>query len=171
MATTKCSSITKRRGWLALISSGALVCAAAAVDVRGARAETPAAGQAGAAQKLGPEVRSAGDVRYVSGGIGDSGEARTRELGRDMSLQLVFAQAPGGNYVADVDVSIADRSGKTVLEVDSANPLLFAQLPPGTYRVTATARGQSLERTVEVPSRGQRTAHFHWPAAQASVVR
>ncbi|MGH6610846.1 MAG: hypothetical protein ACRECQ_11385, partial [Burkholderiaceae bacterium] len=74
---------------------------------------------------MGPMVQHQGDVAYVSGGVGDVGEAKTVALGRDMNLQMVFAR-PNGNYVAQVDVAVSDGRGNTVLDVDSSGPLLFA---------------------------------------------
>ena len=112
-----------------------------------------------------PVVRHEGGIPYVTGGIGESGEQQARALGRDMNLQLVFARVPSGSFVADADVTIADRNGNTVLQVNSANPLLFAQLDPGRYEVTATSQGRSIKRVINVPASGQLTEHFHWQAA------
>ena len=111
----------------------------------------------------GPDVHHAQGVAYVTGGIGERGQQRVQALGKGMGLELVFAEARTGHYVADVDVRIADRHGRQVLHVDGADPLLFADLQPGAYRVTATFDGRSMERTVSVPGHGQRRVVFHWP--------
>jgi hypothetical protein len=149
-----------------LVVAAAAACVLATADAN-AQAASPMAGQQptvpDASQILrDPQVRHEGDVAYVTGGIGEHNEAQTMELGRDMNLKLVFARAPSGSYVANAKVRIADLSGNEVLALESSNPLLFAQLPPGTYRVTATAEGRSIERTVQVPSSGQQTEFFHW---------
>ena len=99
----------------------------------------------------------------VTGGIGERGQESVQALGKGMGLELVFAEARTGHYVADVDVRIADRHGRQVLHADGADPLLFADLQPGTYRVAATFDGRSMERTVSVPGHGQRRVVFHWP--------
>ena len=108
------------------------------------------------------EVKQQNGVSYVTGGIGDAGQARTKMLGKDMSLALVFAKAKGGNYVADIDVQVTDKSGKKVLAVKSSDPMLYVQLPPGSYKVTASAAGKSIERNVDVPATGQRTENIQW---------
>ena len=113
----------------------------------------------------GPDIRHGHGIAYVTGGIGERGQERAQALGEDMNLELVFAEARSGHYVADVDVHIADRRGREVLSVDGADPLLFADLQPGTYRVSATFDGRELERTVTVPSHGRSRVVFHWPAA------
>lgn len=110
-----------------------------------------------------PQVQTQNGISYVTGGIAESGQQRAKTLGKDMNLQLVFAKATGGNYVADVDVTIAEKGGGKVLSVKGANPLLFAQLKPGTYTVTATPpQGKAIERTVSVPAKGQHTETFSW---------
>lgn len=109
-----------------------------------------------------PQVREEQGVSYVTGGVGIDARELIRPIGRDMSLQLVFAEKRSGALVSDVDVRIADAQGKDVLRLDKADPLVFAQLPPGTYEVSVTASGETLERKVTVPARGQRTETFHW---------
>ena len=129
-----------------------------------ALAQTQTAAPAGSktAEALGPQVKQKDGVSYVSGGISDSGQAKAKELGKDMNLHLVFARASGGNYMADVAVTIADKSGKTVFELPSSDPLLFVKLPPGSYKVTAKADGKSQERMVEVSGKGQQMETLRW---------
>lgn len=149
--------------------SGGVVLAACAFVAGHAHAQTggtapPTAVPEGARNDrgpLGPTLQRQGDVAYVSGGIGEVGQAQTQALGRDMNLQMVFAQRDG-SYLAQVDVAVADGRGNTVLDVDASGPLLYAQLPPGRYQVTATAQGKPIRRSVEVPARGQHIERFLW---------
>jgi hypothetical protein len=116
-----------------------------------------------------PEVRQSNGISYVSGGISDSGQQRTMAMGKGMSLQLVFAEADTGSYLAKVNVRITDGQGAEVLAVPSSDPLLFADLKPGTYRIMATVRGRQMERTVIVPSEGHRQVVFQWPASDGKA--
>lgn len=111
---------------------------------------------------LTPQIRQNNGVNYLTGGIGLDAREQIMPLVRDMNLQLVFAEKQSGAYVADVDVRIADSSGREVLTVEKSDPLVFAQLQPGTYEVSATVNGETIERKVTVSSRGQRTEVFHW---------
>ena len=167
MATTTKPLFTKYSQLLSLAIASAVAVGAGGVNAQAGTGDSPqpVAGGTSPGAASGPQVRRAGDVSYVTGGIGERGEARTTELGRDMNLQLVFARAPTGSYVADASVSITDSSGNVVLELASSDPLLFATLPPGTYRVRATADGRSIERSVSVPEHGQHTEYFHWSDA------
>lgn len=123
------------------------------------------------------QVMRQGEIAYVHGGISDSGQQRVHRLAQDMNLKLVFANLEG-QYVADVDVAIADANGRRLLDVDSADPLFFAQLPPGDYNVTATFNGQAVRRKVSVPQQGLATEQFAWstratdePPAQTTAPR
>ncbi len=115
------------------------------------------------------ELSAAGDtavqhqngIAYVTGGVGQASQAHTKALGSEMSLALVFATADG-NYIAGADVKIDDAGGRKVLSLDSAGPLLFVQLQPGSYKVSATARDKTVERNVNVPNKGQHTEHMVW---------
>jgi hypothetical protein len=107
-------------------------------------------------------VQQVGDVRYVTGGISVGDVQRTEELGRDMNLQMVFAQMGSGAYLADVDVTLHDARGREVLRVEGADPLLFVRVPPGRYKVRAEVEGKPLERTVQVPASGRQRVVLHW---------
>ena len=109
-----------------------------------------------------PQVQQQNGISYVSGGISDSGQAKAKELGHDMPLHLVFAKGAGGNYMADVAVMIADKSGKQVFDLKSSDPLLYVKLPAGSYKVTAKGEGKTVERMVEVPAKGQHTETLRW---------
>jgi hypothetical protein len=107
------------------------------------------------------EVERRNGVWFVHGGIGDEEQRRIRDLGDDMSLKTIFARADGA-YVADVDVTIKNTKGNTVLQVRSADPLLYAELPAGRYTIVAQHDGKALERNVSVPSLGQQAVYFAW---------
>ena len=95
------------------------------------------------------EVETSNGIRYVSGGVGVSEQEALRAMDQDFNMQLIFA-TPHGNYLADVGVVIKDSAGNTVLNTVSQGPWFYAQLPAGTYTVTAQFEGQSVQRVVHV---------------------
>ena len=117
-----------------------------------------------------PPVQTYGSVSYVTGGIGLDESAALKAAEKNFALSLLFAQTRRGEYLADVKVSIKDRAGKTLLEAVSDGPFLLAQLPAGTYQVSAEYAGKALAKTVRVEPKGGTRVAFVWRAtAKASI--
>jgi hypothetical protein len=82
------------------------------------------------------EIEHAGDIAYLSGGVGEKEREEILGLGRDFDLKLVLTDRDG-SYVSGVDIVIADDGGDVVLDTKTDGPLLFAKLPRGSYTVRA----------------------------------
>ena len=105
-------------------------------------------------------------ISYISGGIGqDEANAIRGQFGR-YNLHLTFA-ARGGAFLADVQVSISDAAGKTLVQATADGPYLLAAVPPGSYRVSATAGGATQQPSVTVPQHGPVELRFYWDDAAA----
>jgi hypothetical protein len=102
----------------------------------------------------------------VSGGIGLDERAELRTMSKTDNLKLSFA-LQNKEYLGGAKVAIKDKTGRQVLETASEGPLFFAKLPEGVYTIQATAMGETLDRTVHVPSRGQAQLYFAWKEAKA----
>ena len=109
-----------------------------------------------------PPVREDNGMEYLVGGVGSDERARLKPLVQDMNLQLVFAEKGTGALLAEVEVAIADEKGEEVLTVKDSDPWVFAELEPGTYKVTAKTDKGVIEREVKVPENGRRTELFLW---------
>jgi hypothetical protein len=116
------------------------------------------------------DERSAGrsEVAYFSGGVGEEDEARLLARQKEFNLKLLFTLNEG-NYLAGVDVAIADTRGHTVIQAVSEGPYFMASLPPGQYTVAATRDGKTITRKVQVSNRGLRSEHMRWPAEPFDV--
>jgi len=106
-------------------------------------------------------VQTAGDIRYVSGGIGSDEVAAIKEQAGEFSLVLEFAERAGKRerYIADVNVDISGARGAPVLNVRTDGPFLLVDLPAGSYKVSATYKGITQSRIIQV---GNGTAHAGW---------
>ena len=120
----------------------------------------PVAAAASAAGPAGSVAPSG--VRFVAGEVGEDAEARITAEQGNFNLKLIFTLVEG-NYLADVDVAIRDAGGKTVLQHHVPGPFLLAQLPSGTYDVTATYEGKPQSRKVRVGPR-LNSEYFRWPS-------
>ncbi|WP_053181146.1 hypothetical protein [Pseudomonas thivervalensis] len=100
-------------------------------------------------------------MTYLSGGIGED-EARAIEQAQGYNLHMTFAIGPENKYVPDVEVTVQNASGQTLLTLSDAGPLVYVQLPPGKYNVVATRNGEVRRDTAEVGSGAARKLVFHW---------
>ena len=100
-------------------------------------------------------------ITYLSGGIGED-EARAIGQAQGYNLHMTFAVGPENKYIPDVEVTVQNASGQTLLALDEAGPLVYVQLPPGKYNVVATRNGEARRDTAEVGSGATRNLVFHW---------
>lgn len=107
-----------------------------------------------------PEMRKQGDASYLSGGVGDEERKHLEDQARNFNLKITFAGASGA-YGGGSRVEIRDASGKSVIDAESRGPLFYAQLPPGSYTVTASGAGASgQKKTVQVGEHGRADVLF-----------
>jgi len=100
-------------------------------------------------------------VTYLSGGIGED-EARAIEQAKGYNLHMMFSVGPGNKFIPDVNVTVQNGSGQSVLTLEGAGPLVYVQLPPGKYKVLATRNGEERRDTADVGNGAARNLVFHW---------
>jgi len=108
-------------------------------------------------------VQTANGVSYVSGGVGTASIDRLSAMARDFNIKLVFALTSGA-YLSSVKVTIADASGKVLVDATSTGPLLLAKLPAGSYKIAANFNGKIEMRSVVVGAEKLKTIDFRWTA-------
>ena len=111
-----------------------------------------------------PAEKVAGQVHYVTGGVGQEEADAFRNAQRDYSLALEFGNqaAPRAQFTAGVNVLIRDARGTTVLDVVSDGPFLLAKLPAGRYTIRATQNGKTLDRVATVAAAKSTHVAFQW---------
>lgn len=99
------------------------------------------------------EVQHYQDRAFACTGVGDDTRREPRWDG--FPLKMVFTNR-AGDYLADVQVTILDHAGDTMLEAHCGAPWLVADLDAGAYKALVTTSGAA-RKTVEfqVPARGQ----------------
>lgn len=113
------------------------------------------------------EIKTDGDIRYVSGGIGESERAELEALSSQFNLRLLFATEGSGEYLSSVQVNILDAQGGQVLSAQSKGPWFLAQLPAGDYSLEVTPSGvrgqdETQRKTFKVDGSGQTRLDFYW---------
>ena len=100
-------------------------------------------------------------VRYLQGGIGqDEANALRKSPGYDLHVEL--STGPEGKFQSGATVDIQNAQGQPVLSVTDAGPLLYVQLPPGKYKVTGNAQGETVQQLVTVNGKTPATVNLNW---------
>jgi hypothetical protein len=136
----------------ALVSGCAVIGLLTFVGVYGPRAQEPVEAT---------EAVSAEGSPHLSGGVGKDEREQLEAAAKDYNLKLIFAQSSGA-FVADIQVTITDAAGSTVVDATSNGPLFFAKLPAGDYRIEATYAGIAKNSSATVPGNGQSVLDFRW---------
>jgi hypothetical protein len=113
------------------------------------------------------QPQTQGAVSFVSGGSSSDERDALRKMQSQYNLRLQFAVQRSGEYLANVNVTLTDAKGGTVLDTISDGPFFFAQLTPGRYRLTVTSDGKSETRNLVIPANGAVAQDFYWPAPSA----
>lgn len=101
-------------------------------------------------------------LSFLSGGVGLRERELLKEMGKNYSLKMIFSNQRG-EYLANVTVKIMDTTGKTLLVAVSNGPWFFADLPPGTYHLEASSRGEWKRISqVSIEEGSQRVVSFRW---------
>lgn len=105
-----------------------------------------------------------GNVRYVSGGVGEQAAAAFKQAAAKYPLELLFAQkaSPNDVYLAGVKVTVRDRAGKVMLDAVAEGPYLLATMPPGRYQIEADHEGVVKRQAVEIVSGKHQRVVFVW---------
>lgn len=86
-------------------------------------------------------VKASDDIRVLNTGVG----VEQRQSEADYSTKLVFSEKRGP-LLADIHFIITDaQSKKKILEMSSAGPWVFADLPSGKYNIKATRKNGSMQ--------------------------
>lgn len=105
-----------------------------------------------------------GGFMYVTGGVGAVEQANMQARYADYSFELVnVLSGPQGAFVSDVHVTIK-KNNQTVLETTTQGPWLMADLPPGTYQLTASFDGATQSNTIKLHKGANQRLVLDWYA-------
>lgn len=114
---------------------------------------------------------AAGEPQFVTGGVGMEERSQMLATKPDYNVRMTFATRGSGEYRSDVQVEISDSKGRVNVNARDAGPLMFVNLDPGRYRVTATAaNGQVQRRELQVQPGRTKDLVFYW-SEPATIVQ
>jgi hypothetical protein len=98
-------------------------------------------------------IMEAGDVRFITGGVGDEEKDMLKSVEKDFNVQLMITGMQG-EFISDAGVRIIDGEGKTLVNTADAGPYFYADLPAGEYSAEVTlASGNMKQVTLKVPAK------------------
>ncbi len=114
---------------------------------------------------LAAQEQQAGDVAYITGGIGESEAEMMRGVAKNYALEIAFVEKSKQyeQFIAGVKVQIQDSHKNVLLDVDTEGPYLFANLPQGRYLIIAEYNGNTKQRWVRVNIKKHQKIVFWWP--------
>lgn len=112
-----------------------------------------------------PPVVLQGGVVYMTGGVDTDVAKLIDQQSRHWPVSLLFAVRDHGSnaYLANVKVTVRDRTGGTVLQTTSEGPYLLADLEPGRYTVDASFGGKTFQSAITVKPGETARRVFVWP--------
>ena len=100
-------------------------------------------------------------VHYVTGGIGDDERQAIEAAKAQYNVHITNASINGA-FVEETQVLIKDKSGAEELNI-STGPLLYVQLPAGSYQLTATHGNESKTQKIVISKKkAGANIHFGW---------
>lgn len=115
-----------------------------------------------------PQMQSQGQTEFITGGVGkDESDAIAQAAGAwPLMLELSQSAAPRAEFISDVQITIKDKSGNTVLDMPSAGPYVLVRLPAGKYSLDATYESKTLHRDISIQKGRSKRLSLMWPAAE-----
>ena len=109
-----------------------------------------------------PQPQHAGNVTFITGGIGDEERAALQQSKKSYNLYVTSAGS-NGDFEGDTHLTIRDKNGDAVVSAVSG-PRFYAKLPAGSYVVEATSGDQTIKRNITVGASHSANIDLRWKA-------
>lgn len=105
---------------------------------------------------------SAHGYQYVTAGIGEEEAVQMKRIAKNYTLNLLFSEGVVGRWAMDVNVNIYDEASNLMFRVKGAKPVLYVNLPAGTYTILASNNGQKLRHKVMLEANANKKVVLNW---------
>ncbi len=110
-----------------------------------------------------PKVRtSAHGYAFVTAGIGEEEVDTMKRQAKNFSLNLLFSEGTVGRWATDVNVNIYDEASNLVFRIVGAKPVLYVNLPAGTYTILANNNGNKLREKITLEGATNKKVVLNW---------
>ena len=104
--------------------------------------------------------QSMGDIRFITGGVGDEEHAALESVRARYNLRISNAEADG-SFISDLHLILRDRTGNILLQTD-AEPIFYAHLPNGTYQLEVSHEGQLRQKKIIIGTKATQEIRLIW---------
>ena len=110
-------------------------------------------------------VREVNGVTFVSGGIGSDSREQLTEREKFYNFKLITTLEGSGKFVTAASITLTSATGAKLVEHVTDGPILLMGLPAGAYVLSATFRGVTRTRKIQVRANSRLlTEYMRWPA-------
>ncbi len=110
-------------------------------------------------------LKSPTGIAYLSGGIGEEEVLAMRAQAKKFTLNLLFSEGTSGRSVTNVNVNIYNEQDERVFRIVGSKPMLYVNLPAGTYLILANNNGQKLRHKVSLEDNANKKVILNWKDA------
>jgi len=121
-------------------------------------------------QKCLPHKPAPEEVCYISGGISSDEVSQFKSRAKEYLLEIVFVQKANPEdsdrieeYLAEVQLQIRDSNGNVVVDTTTEGPFFLADMPLGSYQITADHDGVIKNNMVKIVAKKHQRIVFLWP--------
>ncbi len=115
------------------------------------------------AHAAGAETRLAKNgIQYMTGGIGEEDKFDMRPHAKKFTLNLLFSHGSAGEYITDTNVNIYNEQSELVFRIKGAKPMLYVNLPAGTYTILASNNGEKLRHKLTIDANTNQKVILNW---------
>jgi hypothetical protein len=79
-------------------------------------------------------------IPWISGGVSDEARDEMRKAAPAYNVHLMFSNRQG-SYLADIPFTVSKLNGRELYSGVSEGPLLYLNLPPGSYQIAVQLDG------------------------------
>jgi hypothetical protein len=110
-----------------------------------------------------PKVRtSAHGYAFVTAGIGEEEVDTMKRQAKNFTLNLLFSEGTVGRWATNVNVNIYDEASNLMFRIVSAKPVLYVNLPAGTYTILANNNGNKLREKITLEGGTNKKVVLNW---------
>lgn len=101
-------------------------------------------------------------IAFMTGGVGHEDVLTMRQHAKNFSLNLLFSEGAAGQALTDVNVNIYDENSTLVFRLKGSKPLLYVNLPTGTYTILANNNGAKLRHKINITEDSHQKVILNW---------